>query len=269
MCSVSSASPFLFLPQYLSHHSWQCRHWQGIHEVVLLKLSCALLCGNLMRHLEIEVEMHSLGLWSHSKFRSSLIYTITILEYIRWMSACWVLSCSCSPFMAALPGWMHPLRCNLSPLRGRGDWDHWRAFWMREEETSHSSEDATQTTILRSSARALVRGHSRTGANVDSVWVFTFGKSYLITCWLVKRPRVSSTHGKQTKFPNAFSAKEAKMPWSLIRETWHMTRAREQKREWAWEALDSSQQSLSFPATLLESMQSHNACHMGAPCWVM
>lgn len=152
MCSVSSASPFLFLPQYLSHHSWQCRHWQGIHEVVLLKLSCALLCGNLMRHLEIEVEMHSLGLWSHSKFRSSLIYTITILEYIRWMSACWVLSCSCSPFMAALPGWMHPLRCNLSPLRGRGDWDHWRAFWMREEETSHSSEDATQTTILRSSA---------------------------------------------------------------------------------------------------------------------
>lgn len=90
MCSVSSASLFLFFPQYLSHHSWQCRHCQGIHEVVLLSLSCALLCGDLLHHLEIEVEEHSLGLWSCSKFRTSLIYTIAILEYFRWMSACWL-----------------------------------------------------------------------------------------------------------------------------------------------------------------------------------
>lgn len=146
-CAVL-AQPLLVSPQHLSHHSWQRRHCQGIHEVVLLSLSCALLCGDLLRHLEIEVEKHSLGLWSRSEFRSSLIYTITILEYFRWMSACWVVSCSWSPFTAGFPGWMHPLRCNLSPLRGRGDWDHWRAFWMREEETNHSSEDATQKTIL-------------------------------------------------------------------------------------------------------------------------
>lgn len=66
-----------------------------------------------------------------------------------------------------------------------------------------------------------------------------------------------------------FSAKETKMHQSLIRETWHMTRAWKQKTEPVWESLDSSQQSLSFPAMLLDCVQSHDTCNMGAPSWVI
>lgn len=48
-----------------------------------------------------------------------------------------------------------------------------------------------------------------------------------------------------------------------------MAGACRQKAEAAWEALDSSQQSLSFPAVLQVCVQSHKPCHMRDPCWVM
>lgn len=73
-------------------------------------------------------------------------------------------------------------------------------------------------------------------------------------------------HSKLIKLTATFSVKKTKMPWSSIRKTYHMSGARKQKAEPAWEALGSGQQSQSLPTMLQVCVQSHQ---MTDPCWTM
>lgn len=76
-------------------------------------------------------------------------------------------------------------------------------------------------------------------------------------------------HRRQIERPTTFSAKETKVPLSSLRRTCHVRGTCKQKAEAPWEAVNSSQQSLSFPAVLQGCLRPHEPHHARAPCWVI
>lgn len=85
----------------------------------------------------------------------------------------------------------------------------------------------------------------------------------------VTRPRVFLMCRKQIKLQTTFSTKETEVPWSSLKRTCHLTGTCKQKAEAPWEAVNSIQQSLSFPAVLQGCLWPHKLRHARAPCWVI